>query len=141
MMSSAEFEMKELDEFTEKAYYQLCTDYPKVASKFMDKKLNECKSEARRRTPRSEKKPKKYKKSRHLQDCWRVKQFKKPGKTFGVLMNNAPHSHLIEHGHVTKNGGFVEGVHMLENTMTHQQPKIDRDIEKLVDTVFNKITK
>ena len=137
IMSNTEFKCDELDEFTEKMFYKLCEQYPKKAENLMKNALNSCKEEVIVRTPRSVKKPKKYRRSKHLQDNWKTINFKKPGKTFGVLKNSSPHAHLIEYGHVTQNGGFVEGVHMLENTMTHQQPKIDKDIEALVDSTFD----
>ena len=140
-MSNVEFDCKELDNYVEHMYYELCEDYPKIARRFMEKTVNTCAKEAARRTPRAAKKSKKYRRSRHLQDCWKGKTFNKPGKTFGVVKNTAPHAHLIEHGHVTQNGGWVEGRHMLENTMTAQQPKVDKQIEKLVDHVFNKASK
>ena len=54
-----------------------------------------------------------------------------------VLRNASPHAHLIENGHITKNGGWWEGKHMLENTMTHRQPQIDKAIDKLIDEVFD----
>lgn len=132
-MSNADIDMRELDEFVEHAYYEICEEFPNVAHRFMEKQVNKCKAEAKSRTPRSVKKPKKYKRSKHLQDCWKGITFKKPGKTLGVLKNTAPHSHLINNGHVTKNGGFVKGVHMLENTMTYLQPSIDKNIEELVE--------
>lgn len=135
-MSNTEFQIDELDEFTEKMFYKICKEYPKKAENLIKNHMNSAYEEVVSRTPYAEKKGK-YKKSRHLKSQWKVKSFKKPGHTFGVLRNSAPHAHLIEYGHVTKDGGFVEGVHMLENTITHMQPKVDKDIEYLVDKIFD----
>lgn len=137
IMSNTEFSCEGLNEYTEKLFYKMCEEYPKEAENLMKNAINSCAEEVISRTPRSVKKPKRYRRSKHLQDRWKVKHFKKPGKTFGVLKNSAPHAHLIEYGHATQNGGYVEGVHMLENTMTHQQPKIDADIEALVNKTFD----
>lgn len=136
-MSNTEFKCDGLDEFTEKMYYKICDQYPKKAENFIKNTVNSCVEEVIQRTPRSVKKPKKYRRSKHLQDRWKGKTFKKPGKSMGVIKNSAPHAHLIEYGHATQKGGYVEGVHMLENTMTHQQPKIDAAIEDLVNETFD----
>ena len=136
-MSRTDFDCSELDEYTEKMFQRVCKEYPQKAELFLKERLEDCKSEAISRSPYAEKKGK-YKKSKHLKDSWKTKVYKKKtGHTFGVLRNTAPHSHLAENGHVAQNGRWVEGKHMLENTMTAQQPKIDRQIEKLVDDIFD----
>lgn len=147
MSSGTDFKCDGLNDFTEKMYYKICKEYPEKADKLVDKSLGECKAEVIARTPWAEKKNKKYKNSKHLRDSWEIQKMNKPEKTFGALRNNAPHAHLIEYGHdIVTHGkkkssrkviGYAEGVHMLKNTMTHQQPKIDARIEKLVDEIFD----
>ena len=132
------FEIKGLDDYTANMMRVLEDEYPKMVEKFIEKELNRCLNEVKERTPEGKKAKSKSKK---LKEGWKVeiKKRKDNGRCYGRLKNARPHAHLIENGHITKNGGFVPGVHMLENTMTHQQPKIDRNIESLVDEVFNKI--
>lgn len=131
------FEVRGLDEYTNKMLKRLTKEYPDITKSFLNQQINACKSEAQKRTPRAVKKPKKYKRSKHLQDNWKTTVKIKNGQSFAVLKNDSPHAHLIENGHMTKNGGWVEGKHMLEYTMATQQPKIDKAIDKLIDDIFD----
>lgn len=126
---SSEFEVRGLDEYTEKMFKRLTEEYPKEAEKLLKQQVGKCKAEALSRTPKGP--------TGKLKRSWKHKFKIKKGHQFGVIMNNAPHAHLIENGHVTKNGGWVEGKHMLENTMTHQQPSIDKAIDNFVDKMLD----
>lgn len=131
------FEVRGFDEFTNKMIKKLSKEYPQKTRALLQREIVQCKSEAEYRTPKASKKPKKYKKSKHLKDNWKTKVSVSNGKSTAVLKNDSPHAHLIENGHITKDGGWWEGKHMLENTMTHRQPIIDRAIDKLIDETFD----
>lgn len=129
MMSDSNFNFGELDDWTEKMFKKLEVEYPQKAQQFLRDQVNQCKQEALYRTPKGS--------TGNLKKGWKVKIVKKKGHYFGVLKNAAPHAHLIENGHITKNGGWWEGQHMLEKTMTNRQPFIDNAIQKLVDDVYD----
>ncbi|ENZ9528915.1 TPA: HK97 gp10 family phage protein [Clostridioides difficile] len=136
-MSSTDFNANGLDDYTNKLFKRIVKEYPKKAEKLMNISLGKCKGEAIARTPKSDKKLKKYKRAKHMKDNWKTKVQSKNGNCTGVLKNDSPHAHLIENGWVTKNGGYVEGKHMLQQTMEHQRAKIDKRIEKMVDETFD----
>lgn len=125
----SDFDVKGLDKFTENMYQKIAKEYPKKAENLMKKSVGRCKAEAIARTKKGP--------TGNLKKRW--KHSIKVGKNSvtGSIKNTAPHAYLRENGHFSKNGGWVEGDHMLGNTMTRQQPKIDADIEKLVDETLN----
>lgn len=131
------FEVRGLDEYTNRILNKLSKEYPEKVESFLNYNIGQCKSEVEYRTPKSKKAKKgKKKKGKKLKNNWKTKVNVKNGKAYATLKNDLPHAHLIENGHITKNGGWWEGKHMLENTMTHRQPQIDRAIDKLVDEIF-----
>lgn len=131
------FDVSGLDSYTNKMVKRLTQDSPDIMESFLTKQITGCKNEAVSRTPRASKKNKNYKKSKHMQDNWKTSVKVRKGNANATLSNKSPHAHLIENGHLTKNGGWVEGKHMLQNTMTSRQPRIDSAIEKLVDEIFD----
>ena len=51
----------------------------------------------------------------HLQENWFVGDLVKRGNTYYIeVYNNVEYAEPVEYGHRTKNGGFVEGAHMME---------------------------
>ena len=124
-----EYSIKGLDDYTSKMFNKLGKEYPKEVKKFMRTTVNNCKKEALSRTPKG--------KTGNLKKGWRTSVRAKAGNCMGSITNKAPHAHLLENGHFDKAGGWVEGVHMLENTMTNQQPKIDKSIEEFVDDMLD----
>ncbi|EGT4532626.1 HK97 gp10 family phage protein [Clostridioides difficile] len=136
-MSSTDFNTNSLDDYTNKLFKRIVKEYPKKAEKLMNISLGKCKGEAIARTPKSDKKPKKYKRAKHMKDNWKTKAQARNGNYTGVLKNDSPHAHLLENGWSIKNGGYIEGKHILQQTMEHQRAKIDKRIEKMVDETFN----
>ncbi len=134
---SKSFDVKGFDEYTNKMIKRFSKEYPEKTKSFLEKQIQGCKNEAVNRTPKSDKKPKKYKKSKHLKDNWKTSVKVSKGNASGQLKNSSPHAHLIENGHFTKDGGWWEGKHMLENTMTSRQPKIDAAIDRFIDNVLD----
>lgn len=126
------FEVRGLDEYTNKMLRRIEKEYPKESEKFMKGIVGRCKAEAIARTP-----VRKEGKSRGTKKKWKHKIYKKKGHCFGVVSNASSMVHLIESGHVAENGTYVEGAHMLENTMTNQQPKIDSEIDKFIDRMLD----
>lgn len=126
---SSEFDVRGLDEYTNRMFNKLTKQYPKEAKKLMQQTVGKCKAEALARTPEGP--------TGNLKKGWKHQINSRTGNIFGVVKNTAPHAHLLESGHITKSGGWVEGKHMLENTMTNQQPKIDKSIEDFVDKILD----
>jgi hypothetical protein len=129
---SKSFKINGLDEYTKKMITRLEKEYPKQSKKFMEDIVTRCKNEAIERTP-----VRKKGKSRGTKKKWKQNIYSKKGHCFGVVKNSSKMVHLIESGHMAENGTWVEGAHMLENTMTNQQPKIDRAIDSFIDEMLN----
>lgn len=58
----------------------------------------------------------------------------------------APHYHLVENGHIMKSHsgkiiGYVEGKKYFARSMEEAEPKIDKQRDKFVDTVFKEVIK
>jgi hypothetical protein len=129
---SKSFEIKGLDEYTKNMITRLEKEYPVEVGRFMEDIVVRCKNEAIQRTP-----VRKEGKSRGTKKKWKHSVTNKKGHCFGVIKNSSKMVHLIESGHIAENGTWVEGAHMLENTMTNQQPKIDRAIDSFIDEMFD----
>ncbi len=43
----------------------------------------------------------------------------------------APHSHLLENGHNSRNGGWVQGRHMYKNALSDLEDEIIKDAENI----------
>lgn len=122
-----------LDAYTEKLWHRVEKEYPEESKKLVRKCAYRARSVAKNNTP-----VRKYGKSTRTKDKWVTSVRNKKNKTLGIIRLNSNKGHLIEYGHIDKNtGAFIEGAHMLEKTMAGEQPKIDRDIEKLVDEIFD----
>lgn len=130
------YEVRGLDEYTNRMLTKCTKEYPEKTRKFLENQIGQCKSEAEYRTPKS-RKVKGKKRGKKLKQSWKTKVTVKNGNIQAVLKNDAQHAHLINNGHMTKDGGWWEGKHMLENTMSHRQPIIDAAIDKLIDEVLD----
>lgn len=128
----SDFQVRGFDEYTNRMLRKIEREYPQEAEKFLNRVVGKCKAEAIARTPvRSKGKSRKTKKK------WKHKIKKKKGHYFGTISNSSKVGHLIENGHVAQNGTWVQGAHMLENTMTSKQPWIDAEIDKLIDRILD----
>ncbi len=131
-MSKNSFEIRGLDEYTSKMLIRIEKEYPKETEKFLNNIVGKCKAEAIARTP-----VRKKGKSRGTKKKWKHKVYAKRGHCFGNISNGSKKVHLIENGHMATNGTWVEGAHMLENTMTNKQPWIDKEIDKFIDKMLD----
>lgn len=50
--------------------------------------------------------------------------------------SKAPHAHLIEFGHVTKNGGFKKGYRVFEEAASGFEKEFVEEVEKFIDEVI-----
>lgn len=125
----SDFNVRGLDDYTNRMFNRFTKEYPKEAEKLMKRTVGRCKGEALARTPMGA--------TGNLKKRWKHQIKSKSGNCTGIIKNTAPHAHLIENGHITKNGGWVEGKHMLENTINNQQPKIDSDIDNFIDKMLD----
>ncbi|MCC8169833.1 MAG: HK97 gp10 family phage protein [Oscillospiraceae bacterium] len=104
-------------------------------------------------------------KTKKLRNSWRLKKVKtyKSGKVRVVReQSTAPHAHLIELGHNVvsggrtrergrklnsvqqiergiKTGGYVDGEHMIEKSITEAQAKFESDAKKLLDSIITDV--
>ena len=129
---SKSFDVRGLDQATNKILRKIEKEYPKKAEKMLNKVTGRCKAEAIARTP-----VRKKGKSKGTKKKWKHKVYKKKGHYFGTISNNSRKVHLIEDGHIAENGRWVEGAHMLRNTISNKQPWIDSEIDKLIDETFD----
>jgi hypothetical protein len=104
-------------------------------------------------------------KTKKLRNSWRLKKVKlyKSGKVRVVrIQSTAPHAHLIELGHESvhggrtrergrklnrvqrsargiKSGGYVEGKHMLEKSISEAQSSFENGAKKMLDNLTEDI--
>ncbi|MDF2546142.1 MAG: hypothetical protein K0R93_1040 [Anaerosolibacter sp.] len=105
------FVIEGLDGFEKTLIDTLEKKYPKEVEKQLIRLAKELKDSVAAKTPvGTEKKTS----SKRLKKNWRVGKVRKKGnELFIEVYNKAPHAHLVEDGHRTVDGGFVEGKHML----------------------------
>jgi Bacteriophage protein of unknown function (DUF646). len=95
-----------VDEFEKELAKLIEHDYPKEFEKMVIQIANDLRDTVKDKTPV---------KTSHLQDNWNVGDIVKRGNEYVIeVFNNVEYAEPVEHGHRTKSGGFVEGVHMME---------------------------
>ena len=57
------------------------------------------------------------------------------------VYNNAHHAHLIETGHKTQNGGYVQGKHVLETSEKQFMPDFTKDCADFLEDFTGLVTK
>lgn len=57
------------------------------------------------------------------------------------VYNKAPHAHLIETGHKTQNGGYVQGKHVLETSEKQFMPEFTKDCADFLEDFTGLVTK
>lgn len=103
--------------------------------------------------------------TRKLRNSWKLKKVKlyKGGNVRVVrIQSAAPHAHLIEQGHEIvrggktrergkklnrvqrsargiKSGGYAEGTHMLEESMSEAKARFEKDVQKMIDNLTREI--
>lgn len=99
--------------------------------------LEEVKEETKEKTPEGA--------TKNLKKSFKVEKATRYGKTYhGKVYNNAPHSHLIEDGHriVRPAGnemGWVEGTHMLKNTVKEVDSRLTSNLNKWVPELYKEL--
>lgn len=137
----------------EKDFKKLINKYPDSADAFLMAQGRSVNKRVKQLTPV---------KTRKLRNSWRLKKVKLyKGGTVRVVreQTTAPHGHLIEDGHEIvrggktrergrklnrvqrsvrgiKSGGFVEGKHMLEKTMSEARNRFTIDAQKMLDKLL-----
>lgn len=132
-MADVEFSVSGLDDFVLDLFRKCEEKYPRESQEMVKECVKRCKQTAAANTP-----VRKKGKSSKTKSKWRQKVKRSDKKTLGIVYLKSGKGHLIENGHIDSDTGrFVPGAHMLEKTMAQEQPRIDRDIEKLVERVFD----
>lgn len=136
-MATTEFRIDGLDEFEnqllkavkKKAPHELEKEIQRIGEKLMAK--------TKERTPVGKKKKTA---SKRLKNKWKLGKVKRRGDEFYIeLKNAAHHAHLIENGHMTKNGGFVEGIHMLEISAKELEEELPKHLRGMLDRIMGEM--
>lgn len=76
----------------------------------------------------------------HLQENWFVGDLVKRGNTYYIeVYNNVEYAEPVEYGHRTKNGGFVEGAHMMEISIELLKIKLPQHLRNWLSNMLNKL--
>lgn len=76
----------------------------------------------------------------HLQENWFVGNLVKRGNTYYIeVYNNVEYAEPVEYGHRTKNGGFVEGAHMMEISIELLKIKLPQHLRNWLSNMLNKL--
>lgn len=76
----------------------------------------------------------------HLQENWFVGDLVKRGNTYYIeVYNNVEYAEPVEYGHRTKNGGFVEGAHMVEISIELLKIKLPQHLRNWLSNMLNKL--
>lgn len=95
-----------LDEFEKALTKVIEHDYPEKFEKMVIQIAIDLQSAVQDATPV---------RTSHLQENWFVGDLVKRGNSYFIeVYNNVEYAEPVEYGHRTKNGGFVEGAHMME---------------------------
>jgi len=130
---------RELDELAKRMFRIAEKDYPAEAKDFMKREGNKGRRELRAKTKAVTKK-----KTGNLLKGIRRTGVQKHDEDFQIrVYNEAPHAHLIEHGHVlwvngTKTEKFVPGKHPAADTTKQLKREFPQDVENFVDEMLSK---
>lgn len=95
-----------MDEFEKQLTKMIEHDYPREFEKMVIQIATDLQSAVQDATPVD---------TSHLQENWFVGELVKKGNSYYIeVYNNVEYAEPVEYGHRTKNGGFVEGTHMME---------------------------
>ncbi|MEG0775493.1 HK97 gp10 family phage protein [Clostridium sp.] len=125
-------ELEGFDSFQKDLINVINKRYPQEAKKFMRKQANDVKKQAKDDTPIE---------SGELIEHWKTSTKGKNKATANFIeakvTNDAPHSHLVESGHMIKNGdgeyGYYPGVHMLEKAVIKKNGEFEDELHNFID--------
>lgn len=133
------FDISELSDF-ENDLIKLANDtMPKESKKF----LRDEGSKLRKTTLSNAKSKVKKKTGNYFKGIKRGKVYNYDGALSIRVYDGSPHAHLLEYGHrqVTEDGkevGFVQGMHIFEESQKEFQSTYYSDAEQFIDDVLNK---
>ncbi|KQX69232.1 HK97 gp10 family phage protein [Paenibacillus sp. Root444D2] len=132
------FDFSEMEEFTRQLMDLAVQRMPRESKKFLRDEGNKLKKDTKAKAKQKVKKDKGiYQKS-----IKRGKVYKFNGNQLSIrTYSNAPHAHLIEHGHriIGKDGsehGFKQGEHVFEDSVREFHDKFISDVEDFVDEML-----
>lgn len=133
------FDLRELDALNAQFLDLAQKQYPKEAKKFLRDEANVARKKLRANTKAATKK----KTGNLLRGIDRGPVKKYQGDFQIRVYNNAPHAHLIEHGHVLWANGketekFVPGKHVAAKTVTEMKETFPQDADRFVDDLLDK---
>lgn len=105
-MSQTDIVIEGLDEFEKKLAKIISHDYPREFEKMVIQIATDLQTATADATPVD---------TSRLQENWFVGDLVKRGNDYYIeVYNNVEYAEPVEYGYRTKNGGFVEGAHMME---------------------------
>lgn len=76
----------------------------------------------------------------HLQQNWFVGDLVKRGNSYYIeVYNNVEYAEPVEYGHRTRNGGFVEGAHMMEISVELLKLKLPDFLKDWLSDALNRL--
>lgn len=77
-----------------------------------------------------------------LRRSWTIKNISKNGNTFSIeIMNPTEYASYVNSGHRTKNGGWVEGHFMIENSVDEIEQTVPKKLEQKLNKMFLEVFK
>ncbi|SHH14650.1 HK97 gp10 family phage protein [Desulfosporosinus lacus] len=132
------FELNGLTEFERDLMRVINETFPNEAKKFMRKQVNDVKTQAKRDTPDDTGFTK-----AHWKTATKGKRRSSVRLVESTVTNNAPLSHLNEHGHRISNQygeyGFYPGVHMLEKAVIKKESEFAREVSAFIATALEEL--
>lgn len=76
-----------------------------------------------------------------LRNAWRVSGIKKKGTEWSIeVYNNTPYAAAVEHGHETRNGGYVKGRKMLTISMKLLEVRLNQRLRKELEEILKEVS-
>ena len=120
-----------LDEFEKALTKEIETNYPREFEKLVIQIAIDLQTAVQDATPV---------RTSHLQENWFVGDLVKRGNTYYIeVYNNVEYAEPVEYGHRTKNGGFVEGAHMMEISIELLKIKLPQHLRNWLSNMLNKL--
>jgi hypothetical protein len=134
----SKYEIEGLSKFEKDLINVIERKYPQEAKRFLSKQANDVKKQAANDTPED---------TGELKKRWKTstKGKKKATANFieSKVTNDAPHSHLVESGHMIANQygeyGFYPGMHMLEKAVIKKNSEMGKELHKFVDQALEEL--
>lgn len=140
------FFFDELSDYRKKLLTKTADLFPKETDDFLKTRARELnkiqKKIARQDVGTSKGKNKKWVREKSYHYRFKAGKIYKYGGAKAIrAYNSARHGHLIENGHMTKSGKFVQGRHVIKSSINEYRPKYHSAVEEFLFNFFSDIGK